>query len=472
MSGVFSPFPPSGSSTLGQFWNQSSPSAVLAQDKEAGMKTAVAPIPPELAKRELRSIKPKDVKEFKTVWKYHADQGYQTSDWVSFIPGLLHPAIVLLLQALRDKQGQLVHTQDEVDEWKTWDVFKFIDNITLSVEPQTITVNEQLDSLDQTTFPETLFTPTALAETMSSYAEKLEKHGLLYEDVEKKVNKSLVAAFDNRIHRMGVAEANLTKRLRNDNGGDLPGTLKAYNELANRIIGEHLHAKRQSDALSNSGATSSSRPPYNSGYQRKTVSSIRDREDEETHQEQKRRERDRSLDRPTPRDKYDNRCSGCGNAGHHYNECFHANSTWFNKKGGDYRLSDKGKAYKARYKHTRISFRDVAPDTSLETMDRGHRDYEKKARAHSVARGNEALAATRDRNQDRDRGRGRSRSRDRNPRRDNSSSRSRSRSQSRSRENTESSENRGRDRKRSDRHRSRTPESDRDKGNKRSRGRH
>ena len=32
MSGVFSPFPPSGSSTLGQFWNQSSPSAVLAQD--------------------------------------------------------------------------------------------------------------------------------------------------------------------------------------------------------------------------------------------------------------------------------------------------------------------------------------------------------------------------------------------------------------------------------------------------------
>eukprot|EP01035_Chromulina_nebulosa_P031852 gene31852-42489_t len=159
---------------------------------------------------------------------------------------------------------------------------------------------------------------------MCSYAEKLEKHGLVFEDVAGKVNKSLVTALDHRINKMGVAEANLTKRLRNDNGGDLPETLKAYTELANKIIGEHLHAKRQSDALSNTGATSSSRPPYNSGYQRKTVSSVRKYEDEDSRKDQKRRERDRSPDRHLPRDKNADRCSGCGNAGHHNNKCYYA----------------------------------------------------------------------------------------------------------------------------------------------------
>eukprot|EP01035_Chromulina_nebulosa_P055484 gene55484-76024_t len=159
---------------------------------------------------------------------------------------------------------------------------------------------------------------------MSSYAEKLEKHGLLYEDVEKKVNKSLVAVCDNRIHRMGVAEANLTKRLRYDNGGELPGTLKAYNELANKII----------EAV---------RRTFQHGSYILLTLTIQ-------------LELSTTIDRPTPRDTNINRCSGCGNAGHHHNECFHANSTWFNKKGGDYRLSDKGKAYKAKYKHTRISF--------------------------------------------------------------------------------------------------------------------
>jgi hypothetical protein len=321
------------------------------------MKTAVVPIPPELAKRELRSIKAKDFKDFKTVWKYHADQGYQTNDWVSFIPSILHPAIVLLLQALRDKQGLVVHTAAEVDEWKTWDVFKFLDNITLSVEPQTITVNEQLDSLDQTTFPDSLFTPTAMAEAICSYAEKLEKYGLGYEDVASKVNKSLVAAFDHRINRMGVAEANLLKRLRNDNGGDLPETLKAYVELANKIIGKQLHAKRQSDALSHTGTTSSSRPSYSSTYQRKTVSSIRDHGEEDSRKDRRHQDRDRSPDH-RPRDKNSARCSGCGNAGHHDQECYHADEPWFNGQGGDFRQSDKGKAYKAKFGHTRISFRD------------------------------------------------------------------------------------------------------------------
>ena len=60
--------------------------------------------------------------------------------------------------------------------------------------------------------------------------------------------------------------------------------------------------------------------------------------------------------------------------------------------------STTGKAYKAKYKHTRIAFRDVAPaDDSLKDMDHGHKGYERAARAHSVARGNESLAAARER---------------------------------------------------------------------------
>ena len=48
---------------------------------------------------------------------------------------------------------------------------------------------------------------------------------------------------------------------------------------------------------------------------------------------------------------------------------------------------------------TRIAFRDVAADTTLAGMDRGHKDYERKARAHRVAREYEGLlAARRERN--------------------------------------------------------------------------
>ena len=384
-------------------------SAPQIQGKDTVVKTALAPIPPEFAKRDLRGVKAKDIKEFRTPWKYHADQGYQTNDWVSFIPSSLHPAIVLLLQALRDKQGQLVHTETEADEWKTWEVFKFLDNILLCVEPQTITVNEQLDSLEQTTFPDSLFTPTALAETMSNYTERLERHGLRFEDVAAKNNKSLVLALDKRISSMGSVEMNLTKRLRNDNGGDVPITLKAYIDLANKIIGEHLHAKRQSDALSLTNTTPN-RPYGSSSYQRKTVSAVRDDDDErpDRDRDSSRRSGRRSEDH-SKRSQPNERCSGCGNAGHHQSECNHANSTWFNRHGGDYRNSTKGKAYKAKYKHTRIAFRDVAPDDSLKDMDHGHKDYERAARAHSVARGNESLVAARERLRER----GRSRSRDR-----------------------------------------------------------
>ena len=48
---------------------------------------------------------------------------------------------------------------------------------------------------------------------------------------------------------------------------------------------------------------------------------------------------------------------------------------------------------------TRIAFRDVAADATLAGMDRGHKDYERTARAHRVPRETEGLlAARRERN--------------------------------------------------------------------------
>ena len=60
-------------------------------------------------------------------------------------------------------------------------VHKFLDAITLCIDSQTSAVSDQLDySLAQTTLPENIFTPIALAELKLRFSERLERHGLRY----------------------------------------------------------------------------------------------------------------------------------------------------------------------------------------------------------------------------------------------------------------------------------------------------
>ena len=88
-----------------QACQQRQPSA-LSTSSHTGGNSAMSssPITPILADTSIGGMfdvvhltpsSEKDIKDFRTPWKYHADQGYQTSDWVSFIPSSLHPAIVL-----------------------------------------------------------------------------------------------------------------------------------------------------------------------------------------------------------------------------------------------------------------------------------------------------------------------------------------------------------------------------------------
>ena len=95
-----------------------------------------------------------------------------------------------------------------------------------------------------------------------------------------------------------------------------------------------------------------------------------------------------SKSNPQPSTKTNRRCSGCGNASHYASrDCFFVNTKWYNRDGGDFKTSEKGKEYYREVsKADRIRWRDVEPDTTLDKSKCSDYEYARLARSYSLTR--------------------------------------------------------------------------------------
>ena len=347
---------PSGSAQASNAptWSPS-PIIPLGGPGSKGIPSVLAAVPPDYAKRELKNVTRVDeIRKFRAIWKYHRDQNLQMEDWLAFIPSTLHPSITALLYGCRDHEGNSVYADEAIEAWKTWDVIELLDAIINCIEPIPIQVNAPIDALESVTMPTSFVSTTFVPEFLQRYTEQLSLRNLQYEPVASEPNPSLVRALDARIRGIGETATKLTSKIRSLNHGELPSTFAGYIRNVSEILSKHLHAQQTANALL---PTQDSKQPYGGSgrnYRSNSVNSLQPHSDSKPEYP--------SREPPPPIKS--KRCSGCGNASHTSSrDCFFVNTQWFNKEGGEFKTSVKGKEYQRAFKSDRIRWRDVEPDT-------------------------------------------------------------------------------------------------------------